>query len=268
MNTPRYLKTTLAISLLTLSLLITATSAQDSKAKSISAQPTTEVQLNYSFEGLTNGYGVWRSVTLDFSRRFKPRQVVYGSLLATERFQRRDQQMTLGIYQPLNRKWSLQLEASTSPTNRTLSRWTAFSGIERNLPKGWNVQAGYRRTHYREAKVNLANAGVEKYFKNYRAAYTLYISNLASGGTSASHRVQFNRYYGEYSSSIGISGSLGKEIESLGSGRVLQTSVAGAGVSGHHWFNGRWGVNYDASATRQGRYYVRRGVNIGIRFRF
>lgn len=265
MRNTRYIKIALAIAFLPQSLFITVASAQDANTE---PKPTTEVQLNYAFESLTNGYGVWRSATLDFSRRFKPRQVVYGSLLATERFRRRDQQLTLGLYQPLNRKWSLQLEASISPTNRTLSKWAAFAGVERHFLKGWNVQAGYRRTNYREAKVNLANAGVEKYIGNYRAAYTLNVSNLASGGTSASHRGQLSRYYGEHSSSIGISGSFGKEIESLGTDRVLQTSVAGGGISGRHWFNGRWGVNYDVSATRQGRYYVRRGVNIGIRFRF
>ncbi len=227
-----------------------------------------EIQFNYSSESLTNGYGRWRSASLDFSHRFTARQVLYGSLLATERFNRRDRQATLGIYQPLSRKWTIQLEANASLTHRTLPKWSLFGGVERNFSRGWNVQLGYRRTNYTAAKVNLTSAGVEKYFGSYRAAYTLYISNLTTGGTSASHRVQFNRYYGENSSSVGVSGGFGRELESLGANGVLQTAVQSGGVSGRHWFNRRWGVNYDASVTRQGRFYIRRGVNIGVRYRF
>jgi YaiO family outer membrane protein len=227
-----------------------------------------EAQFNYSFESLSNGYGEWRTASLDISRKFSGGRTIYGSFLTTERFRRRDRQLTAGIYQPLGNKWAAQFEASVSPTHRTLAKWTAHAQIERRLEKGWNLSAGYRRTNYTAAKVNLVNAGAEKYFGNYRAAYTLYVSNLEKNGTSASHRFQVNRYYGEQASSVGIAAGFGRELESLGNRGVLQTDVQSVSINGRHWLNRRWGFNYDASWTRQGKFYVRRGLNFGIRYKF
>ena len=246
----------------------TANGLQPAPAVSQAEKPRSEVQFSYSQESLTGGYGIWRTASLDFSRKFQSGQVFYGTLLATERFRRRDQQVTVGFYQPIDRRWTLQVEASASPSRKTLPTWSAFVGIERHLSRGWNLSAGYRRTEYRSAKVNLVSSGVEKYFGNYRAAYTLYLSNLQSTGTSASHRLQFNRYYGENASSVGVTAAFGRELESLGAGGVLQTGVRSVGISGRQWFNDRWGMNYDAWYVKQGNFYDRRGANIGIRFRF
>jgi YaiO family outer membrane protein len=231
-------------------------------------KPRSELQFSTAYESLSNGYENWRTATLDFSHRFRSGHLFYGSLLATERFRQRDRQATIGFYQPVKKNWTLQFEASVSPNYRTLPKWSAFIGVERKLRKGWNISGGYRRTHYRSAKVNLVNSGVEKYFGNYRAAYTLYVSNLQSTGTSASHRFQFNRYYGEFVSSVGVTAAIGRELESLGSSGVLQTGVRSIGISGRHWFNRRWGMNYDAAFTKQGNFYNRRGASIGISFRF
>ena len=230
--------------------------------------PQWEVQLNYTFEKLSNGYGDWQSASLDFSRKFKTRQTLYGSFLRTSRFRSRDEQATLGFYVPLNDKWAVEFEASVSPTHNTLAKWTARGRIERQFGKGWVVSAGYRRTVYNAAKVNLISLGAEKYFGNYRAAYTLYVSDLQKTGTSASHVFQFNRYYGEQVSSIGVTGGFGRELESLGNQGVLQTSVRSIALSGRHWVNRRWGINYGAALTQQGKFYLRRGLNIGFRIRF
>jgi len=227
-----------------------------------------EAQFNYNYDSLSNGYGDWHSASLDFSYRFKKRRVLYGAFRKTERFGQRDNEGTLGFYQPLSRKWALLLEANASPTHRTLPKWSALVQVERGFKRGWNLQTGYRRTNFNTAKVNVGIIGVEKYFGNYRAAYTLSVANLEAVGTSASHRVQFNRYYGEQVSAIGFSGGFGRELESLGRRGVLQTDVLSGGVSGRHWFTRRWGINYDFSLTRQGKFYVRRSLNIGVRFKF
>jgi YaiO family outer membrane protein len=233
-----------------------------------SQPPQTEVQFNYNYESLTNRFGNWQTASLDFTHKFSKRQIIYGSLLTTTRFRQRDEQGTVGIYQPLSRKWSVQLEASASPTHRILPKWSALAIVERSFKKGWNAQAGYRRTNYNTARTNAGIAGVEKYWGNYRAAYTLYINNFETAGTSTSHRFQFNRYYGEQVSSIGVNVAAGREIENLGSRGVLQTGVQSVALSGRHWFNRHWGVNYDASLTRQGEFYARRGINLGLRYRF
>ncbi len=242
--------------------------AKAEKKESNRTNAENEIQLTYSFDRLSDNYGSWRTASLDFSRKYRSRRTFYGALLKTERFGRRDSQATLGIYQPLSRKWALMLEANYSPTHRTLAKWSAFGGLEHNFGKGWNGQVGYRRTQYPSAKVNLTSATAEKYFGNYRAAYTLALINLEKVGTSAAHRLQFARYYGEQASSVGVTVGCGRELESLGSQGVLQTDVKSIGVSGHHWINKNWGINYDASLTGQGKFYLKQGASIGVRFRF
>lgn len=242
-----------------------------SSANDRSASPDekrTEVQFNYTYENLTNNFGDWHTASVDFIHNFSKRQIIYGSLLATKRFRQRDRQIIVGIYQPLSRKWTVQLEAGISPTHRILPKWSAMAQVERSFKKGWNAQVGYRRTHFTAARVNLGIAGVEKYWGNYRAAYTLYVSQLANTGTSASNRFQFNRYYGEQVSNIGVSVGFGRELESLGSRGVLQTGVQSAALSGRHWFSRHWGIGYDASLVRQGNLYTRGGLTIGVRYKF
>lgn len=240
----------------------------NSKPRSADEKPT-EIQFNYTFESLTNGFGNWQTASIDFSHKFAKRQTLYGSYRETERINQRDREFVLGYYHPLNRKWLLLIEAGASPTHKVLPKWSALAQIERNFKNGWNLQGGYRRTQYNNAKVNLGIVGVEKYWGNYRAAYTLYINNLENESTSASHRVQFNRYYGEPLSSIGVSVGFGRELESLGIGRdVLRTDVQSFSFSGRHFFNQNWGLNYDLTLHRQGNLYTRRGGTIGIRYRF
>lgn len=229
----------------------------------------TELQFNYTYENLTNNYGEWHTATVDFIRFLSKRQVIYGTLLSTRRFGQRDRQITIGIYQPLSRKWTVQLEAGASPAHRVLPKWSALGQIERSFKKGWNAQIGYRRTHFTAARVNVGIVGAEKYWGNYRAAYTLYIINLENTGTSASNRFQFNRYYGEQVSSVGVSAGFGRELENLGSNRgVLRTGVQSASLSGRHWFNRHWGIGYDVSLVRQGNLYSRGGLTLGLRYKF
>lgn len=229
----------------------------------------TEIQVNYTYENLTRGFGDWHTASLDFSHKFRARQTLYGSYRETERIRQRDREFAVGYYQPLNRKWLLLVEAGASPTHKILPKWSALAQIERNFKNGWNVQAGYRRVEYNNAKVNLGIGGVEKYWGNNRAAYTFYLNNLEKGGTSASHRLQLNHYYGEPLNSVGVSVGFGRELESLGIGRgVLRTDVQNFTFYGHHFFNQHWGVNYNLTLHRQGDLYARRGGTFGVRFRF
>lgn len=232
------------------------------------ASPSIEAQVNFSYSSLTKGYGVWRSASLDVSKKFKPRQVVYGSARVEERGALRDKQLVVGAYQPLGRKWTFSAEASQSSTPHFLPKWTLEANLSRTLPKGWNVTGGVRQVAYSRTRATLTRVQTERYWGAYRAAYTLTISNLQSAGNSAGHHLQFNRYYGEQNSSWGVSAGFGRELESLGAGRVLRTDSKGVAVSGRHWFNGRWGVNYALGWQQQGKLYTRREMSFGLRYRF
>lgn len=241
-----------------------------SERKSETARPAgerLEVEAGYSYDYLTNGFAPWQSAHLFVGKRFASRQSLYGVYRETLRVRQRDREGQIGFYQPLDRRWAVLLEANASPTHRILPKWSALAQIERQFGKGWVASAGYRRTAYNTAQVNTGAFTVERYFSRYRAAYTLYVSGLEGAGTSASHRGQLNYYYGEQSSTLGVSFAAGRELENLGT-RILHTGVQGFAVQGRHWVNSRWGMNYDATLHRQGDIYTRKGFSVGLRYRF
>ena len=243
---------------------------QISKGTSETARPTSErfeVETGYSYDYLTNGFAPWHSAHLFVGKRFASRQSIYGIYRETLRVRQRDREAMVGFYQPLDRRWAVLFEANASPTHRILAKWSALAQVERQLGKGWVGSAGYRRTVFNTAQVNTAVISVDRYFSHYRASYTLNVSGLVGAGTSANHRGQFSRYYGEQSSSLGVSFAAGPELENLGI-RILRTSVQSFAVQGRHWINSRWGINYDATMHRQGAIYTRKGISVGLRHRF
>ena len=230
------------------------------------SQEAVEVEAGISFEHLSNGFGSWSEAHLSASKKFKSRRTVYGTYRRTERFGQSDNEMIAGFYQPIGKRWTFFAEGSASPTHRILPKFSTLLQIERSLKKGWGAQAGWRHTKFNTARTDTGVFTVERYFSNYRAAYTLYATNLAGVGTSAAHRVQLTRYYNE-KNSLNLSLAAGREVENLGA-RVLRTDVQSVAIGGRHWINQRWGLNYNYSFTRQGSIYTRQGFNFGIRYRF
>jgi YaiO family outer membrane protein len=229
---------------------------------------STEVSIEYSRQDLSNGYGAWNEGSVNVVHKFSQRQVVYGAFVETDRFGKRDRQAMIGYYQPLDKDWTLLLEANASPTHKILPRFSVMAQLERSLGNGWIAQAGFRRTELDTAKVNIAKLGAEKYWGKNRAAYTLSIINLEETGNSASNRIVFDRYYGNDLSSIGVGFSVGREIENIGNSRILQSDIYNLTLSGKHWFNPRFGIGYGYSYHKQGDIYSRRGLNVGLCFKF
>jgi YaiO family outer membrane protein len=227
----------------------------------------TEVQLNFSAENVSRNNGRWRTASLDFKRDVGARRVLYGSLRAAERFNLRDQEAMGGIYLPAGKKWAVNLEASAGLGNRFLPRYSVYGEVERALPKGWVLHGGVRYTAFRQDRATTGNFTAEKYFGNYRAAYSLYVAALRRTQSQPGHRFQINRYYGEQSSTVGLSFAFGQDLENIGT-RVLRSSFRSWAVTGTHWLNRHWGLNYQATSHRQGEFYQRKGGGFGLRFRF
>jgi YaiO family outer membrane protein len=228
----------------------------------------TEVSVDVSRQFLTNGRGTWDEASLGVIHKFSPRNVLYASYSETQRFGERDRMAMVGLYQPLNEKWTLLVEGRASPTHRVLAKWSALAQIERSFGKGWIGHAGYRRTDVANSKVNVAKIGVEKYWGLNRAAYSLSINNLENTGTSSSQRIQYNRYYSDELSTVGISFAAGREIENTGSNSVIQSDIYNITISGKHAFSRRWAAAYGYTFHKQGDIYSRQGLKLGLRFKF
>ena len=230
--------------------------------------PELQLEIGSSYEHLTNGQD-WQSYYISFSRKFTSRQLLYGSARVDRRFESADPSFLIGFYQPLDkaRRWAATFEVEGSPTHEVVPKISLYGQIERNFGKGWLGHAGIRHRRYSEDTLNMGVFGVEKYFKAYRGAYTLFVANLNGKETSASHVFQGNYYYGERNS-VGAGFAFGQEIESVGKSRFLRTNVQEVSLVGRHWFTEKWGLSYVGLWHRQGVFYIRTGAQAGLLLRF
>ncbi|HEY5992992.1 MAG TPA: YaiO family outer membrane beta-barrel protein [Gallionellaceae bacterium] len=227
-----------------------------------------EAELGFSHYALSNNYASWDSLYLDGAHRFGQRHSIYGELRETRRFSLTDREISGGYYHPISESWTALVAASTSPEHHVLPQDSLFGQLQKAFDGGWDIQAGLRHTRYNLVSANLLVLTGERYWGNYRAAYTLYQGRLQGSGTAPSHLLLISRYYSDHSY-FTLALSRGRQAESLGPGLgVLLLDVRGASLSGRHWLNSAWGLSYEAVTEQQGNLYTRRGVLLGLRYAF
>jgi len=231
--------------------------------------PKNEVQFQYSQESLTRNFGTWRTASLYFERKFSKRKIVWGTYRVSDRNSNRDQEVVAGFYKGFGRKWAATGEAMFSPTHKYVGKFSLMLEGERILSKGFVGHVGMRYTAYNTVKATMIYGLTEKYWGSNRAAYTLYVTNLTNAGTAPTHRFQYNRYFGESVNSVGAAFTFGREHENLGpSLGILRSKTWSVSGSTKYWLTKNVGANLDVLLHRQGNIYYRRGVNLGIRYRF
>lgn len=237
---------------------------------SLSAQDASykvEAEGNSAIERLTGGRADWRNTQLDIQARNPARRSYYGYLRAAERFDQRDSEVMMGTYQPFGGSWAMQIEAAMSSTHHVLAKDSLLAQLERRFDGGWGVQVGYKRSEFALTATDLAIVTVDRYFSGFRAAYTLYLGRPDGAGFGPSHRLQWSYHYSDRSF-IGISAAAGREVENIFPGGVLSTQVRNWSLAGRHEFAPRWAVSYEWLTQRQGDFYTRRGIGLGIRHAF
>ena len=144
---------------------------------------------------------------------------------------------------------------------------TAFSGhVGRPLGDGWVADLRYRRRDYPTAAVDSVIGTIEKYYGDFRFAYSPGLSRLAGSSSFMNHVMTVNWFYNE-DSNVGITMSTGKEAESIGIGQVLETDVNGIVISGRQRLNERFGLQWWLGSHEQGDFYRRRFLGLAVSFR-
>ncbi len=228
-----------------------------------------EAQIIVSTEHLSRGLGTWRTASLYVQRKFDNRQIVWANYRVSDRNGNRDQEFVGGIYKPLKNKWAFMAEAMYSPSHKYVGKFSATGEVEKVLKKGYVAHLGGKFTKHTTAEAATGYGILEKYWGNNRAAYTLYVTNLSNAGTAPTHRIQYNRYYGERVNSVGVAVSAGREHENLGPDLgVLRSDTWSVSFSAKHWLTRNFGLSVDGTIHRQGDLYYRRGLTFGARYRF
>jgi YaiO family outer membrane protein len=228
----------------------------------------TEVEAGFTREHLSGGQPEWKSWYVEGAHDFARRHTLFGGAGQTERFGLRDDVLWAGLYYPLAREWTLLVEASHAPEHRVLARYSAFAQLHRALADGWGVAAGVRHSEYTAVYTNSLLAEVERYWGNWRGAYTLYLGRPEDAGSAAAHRLQVNYYYGERSR-IGTAFTFGREVENAGpTAGIVTTDVMGLALFGRHWFAPHWAATWEVLTHDQGNLYRRTGLRLGLRYGF
>ena len=230
--------------------------------------PRTEMEIGATHESLTNGLPDWTSAYVEGVHSFKPRQTLYGGLRETRRFGLDDSEAYGALYYPLGETWTGVVEGSVSPTYSVLAKYSIGGQLLKSLPGGWGIGAGIRHSEYDLSAADVGTLMAERYWSNFRGAYTFYSGHPEGSSSAPAHRFQFAYYYGDRNW-VGLSYTTGREVEYVGPPRGTITSdVRDWTLSGRHWLAPQWALTYDLVNHEQGILYRRQGGRIGIRHLF
>ncbi len=222
-----------------------------------------QIELGGGYDHLSKNAGYWRTEYLSFEHRFAPRELLYATLMQTERFSFNDEQFLVGGYYPLSQRLTLNLEGNVSPSPQVLSKNSIMGSLQGTLGAGWVLTGGYRHSEYGTGPLEQGFSTLEYYFSDFRLAYTARVTD-SLGKTQFGHRFDFSYYYQD-ASFVTLTYVMGAETGGF-QGTVYDTEFFG--LHGRHWFNRDWALTWDLGHTRQGNAYTREGVSVGIRRAF
>lgn len=234
-------------------------------AGAASANAHSTIGLTLGTERLSNNSPDWNEASIQVQHQYAARHSAGLSFTRTERFGLQDRQFAGNYVRPFGEKLVASFDANASSTHRVLARHGAGAALQFEFAPAWLVHAGARTTKYDAERVNQGLLMLEHYFSSFSASIG-WRPARAFDSTAHSGELRGAYYYGDRNS-VGLIVAGGKEAASI-AGAVTLTSLRSAAVVGRHWLNRDWAVNYSAGRTRQGDFYSRNGISLGIQYAF
>lgn len=230
------------------------------------------LEAGYGFDSLSGRYDNWQSAYLQYEQPLSDETLGYVRFNQTQRFDLSDNELLSGVYHRLNEDWQLFAEIGGSGTQQVRPELQGQVVVSRSLTDGYLLSFGAHRTHWAVSTSQGYSAQIERYFGNadwgeWRWSYRLRQDHLLGGDNAVSHAATLSHFYNDWSS-VTVAYSQGEEAEKIAAQRVLITEVKGLSVYGLHQLNSRWGLRWSLSFNEQGAFYDRRGVLVGLRYRF
>ena len=208
-----------------------------------------------ALEGLS-----WRAVEL--APPLAPRLSLYTGNLDSHRASTSTLAFSSGFYRPLGHVETLG-RGNFSPLHDALPKYTLYNHVSHALPGGWGLGFGVRQSEFNFVNANLLAFSAERYFGNFRGAYTLYSSRTDGTPMASAHRFQVNYFYGERNT-VGLAYTTGRDIDHLGLAAGFPTSdVRDLTLSGRHWLSPNWALTYDVLSQEQAM-YSRQCLSFGV----
>ena len=225
-----------------------------------------ELELSARQDWLDSGFDNWRSQRLDYASTQPEGLGWYGALVNEHRFGERDQGVEAGAVVALDDNWILQPEVGYQPSPYFLPEWHADVRLQRRLPAGFLGAVSVRRTEYETTRVDRLALSGERYWNSWRAGYTLNVTDVANAGTPIGHDLALDYYYAGLSYA-GLRLTVGEE-EAVEEQQLITSDVRAISLQGRHWLDSRWALSWEVGQHRQGDYYTRRWLQLGLRHAF
>lgn len=221
-----------------------------------------------SYENLDRNFASWNSTYIGGFRSFGQRSNIYGRASQVQRFDMQDVAIVAGLTRPLTERWTLGLEADYNPAHHFLPQWALQGSAHYKMDYGFGALFNFRHAGYSLLDTDTGSVGLERYWGDFRIAYTLYISQLQfAPEPTFSHLGQIAYFYGDRDQ-IGIAIGGGQQVMLLGPGRLINADVESYALHGQHWVTPKWALVYDISLNVQGTAYTRYGATFGVRYAF
>jgi YaiO family outer membrane protein len=250
--------------------LVTALACPVAHAQSTGAASSgafTDVGASIRHERPDNGTPLWTERAVDIVHQYAPRKVALARTSRVERFGLSDSTLSAGGYLPLGEGTTAFVEAGASDRHVFLYRHYAQAQVAQSLGNGWGFIGGVKRLEYNLPRVDVLDLTLERYFGNWRAAFTALPSHSSTAGHGESYRALLSRYYGERNS-VSLVLFDGTEVDRpTGPGVILATPVTGFELYGRHWLDASWALEYAAGRVDHGT-VTRRTLTAGLRYRF
>lgn len=219
-----------------------------------------------SYEHLTNGYTPWASQYLDVTVPLEQNGLVYLNLLNANRFSQNDTAGYLNYAYPL-RYGVVNVEGGYTINPQFLTKDLYGLGWNGRLPYQFNYLLSARESQYQVGNTQTLNFGLDKYFGNYRIAYTAVKSILDYAQRSWLSKFQAY-WFADSGSKIGLTYSTGHEPMVVTIGNLTNIDVTTYQIDGLYKINQTIGLTASAWHAAQGNYYQRNGAQIGLRVNF
>lgn len=218
-----------------------------------------------STQRLSNNLPSWRETTVQYTQQTGSETFLETGLTRASRFNMDDWQFNALYSTKLSSALRASLDANVSPSHRVLARYALDGQLQYEFQQAWLANVGLKTSSYNDARVNQLQFGLEHYFSAFSISVGLRPTRVF-GRTVYSGEVRGNFYYDDRNS-VGLLIASGREATPIGA-NVALADVRAVAIIGQHWLNRHWGLTYAVNRTRQGTFYTRQGIDVGIQYAF
>gem|GEM_PF-4049648 len=231
------------------------------------ARPRQVVQLEGRHDRLSDGFGPWTGWRLGWGRSDGLRNRIGAGVYTERRFGVRDSGVAVDGSVALDRSWTLSGDVAVAPGAQVLPSREGGVQLHRAWRGGWGTHVRLAHRHYADADVASLALGAERYVGAWRLAYTLGLTDVqGEPGTLTGHAIALD-HFAEAGWQLGVRLASGREDARVGMA-LVPARVRSAALLGRHPLGHGWAMRWELGQARQGDFYDRTTLALGIEHAF